>query len=150
MGSANVQGAPIDNAIAHLKNEQSPIYFLLLKQLKTMDSVRTLQGATAEVAEDFSNTAQQNINAGNTILGQDMKAVQAADGSTEIQQASNVYATDSQQVTNTNNGFNTIVQTSQTTVSDLSRQQANVLESSSAVLENMSGLTSLLAGWAGG
>lgn len=147
MSSSPVGPDAITKALGQLKNSTDPTYFLLQKDMETTMSMYGLQNATAEASEGVSNIAYANVSAGNALLQQDMEAVTAASSGADIQKKSTTYGYDSTKVNNNNNNFSNITQTGMTGVTDLTRQESNAMDSASAVIDNISGITSLLSGW---
>ena len=137
----------VSKALAAMKTQMDPTYFLLSADEGNTVSMYGLQASTAGAAQVNAELGASVVTAGDAVLKADSVAVQKAASGTPIQAASNLYAYDSTKITNTNDGYNTISQTGSTAVSDLTRQEANAMESSGAVLENMGGITSLLSGW---
>lgn len=137
----------ISNALAHMKNNMDPTYYLLKRDMETTMSMYDLQNSTAEASEGISQIAYANVQAGDDLLKSDMEAVQSAASGAPIQKASTKYGYDSTLVNNNNNNFSNVTQTGMTAVTDLTRQESNAMDSASAVIDNISGITSLLSGW---
>lgn len=138
---------PIAKALSGLTAERDPVYSLLKHDMETTMAMYNLQNETAATSEGISEIAYDNVSAGNALLAADMAAVTAAASGAPVQKASTTYGYDSTKVNNNNNNYSNVTQTLMTGVTDMTRQESNAMDSASSVIDNISGYTSLLAGW---